>query len=115
MVPQPADAIDIYVGGSAVRKRKGVARYDTGPGHQIRADRKTVIAKEEIGELTRFAFEFGQSSLAAEDHCPVARDREDNSRWLWQRLLCDQDRWAERAGAVIDLSLRQIERVFTLN
>ena len=80
MVPQPADAIDIYVDGIAVRKRKGVARYDSGPSHQIGAGRKTVIAKEEIGELTRFAFEFGQSSLAAEDHYPVACDREDNSR-----------------------------------
>ena len=80
MVPQPADAIDIYVDRIAVRKRKGVARYDSRPSHQIGAGRKTIIAKEEIGELTRFAFELGQSSLAAEDHCPVARDREDNSR-----------------------------------
>jgi hypothetical protein len=52
MVPQPADAIDIYVDGVAVRESKGVARYDSGPSHQIGAGRKTVIAKEEIGELT---------------------------------------------------------------
>ena len=80
MVPQPAYAIDIYVDGIAVRKRKFVARYDSGPSHQIGASRERVIAKEKIGELTRFAFEFSQSCLAAEDHRPVARDREDNSR-----------------------------------
>jgi hypothetical protein len=66
MVPQRADTIAIYVEVSLCASVKIVCRYDSGAGHQIGTGGKAAI-----GELARFALEFGQSSFAPEHHYPL--------------------------------------------
>src|SRR6185312_9412512 len=44
-----------------------------------------------------------------------AFDGDRNGCRCWKRLIGEQKAWSKRAGAVIDLCLRQIERVFAFD
>ena len=70
---------------------------------------------QERGQLLRRALHFRQRGGAAEDGCAAAHDLQvDAGRWIGGSGA-DQDRRAERAAPVVDLGLRQVERIFAFD
>src|SRR5262249_37184479 len=83
--------------------------------HQKASQWKAVVAIEVFRQQLRLTFEFRQRGFASEGDLFAARDSEADLRFLRQWIGSKQNAWAKRAAALIDLRLRKVERVFTLD
>src|SRR4051812_14542457 len=79
--------------------------------------RKRLAAEKVFGKFLERAFDAVDGSLATEDHVALAaKDLNlDIPRTHFGFTRVDVDERTQRAGAVVDLRLRQIEKIFAFD
>ena len=96
-------------------ERKRVRRNDAGAGHEEGAVGKAVVAEQILDKSRWCALQLGERSVGGKCSRAAAHNLKTNRRRGRQRLRRDEHAGPERATAVVDLGLRQIERILSLD
>jgi hypothetical protein len=101
----------------AVSASQGEAGWgnDAGAGHQKAALGEGVVAVQIVDQRSRIALQFAERHLARERQASGAVNLDGDFGPRRQRAFAHQDTRAESAATVVDLGLRQIERVLTFD
>src|SRR6185436_14984481 len=104
------DGNDVTVG-----QREVLPRDDARSRRQDRALRKVELHEQEVGQLVQRALDLRRPRLARERDAARARDLQGDRQIAQAIRVADVDAGADRARAVVDLRLRQVERVVALD
>src|SRR4051794_16753368 len=112
VVLEDADAVDGDPHAVAVLEREVVGRDDAGAGEQDGAGRMRELGEQGGGELLEAALHLADRRRALEDARAVALDPDlDGGRGDVAGVARQHDRPREPERVVVDLGLRQVERV----
>src|ERR1051325_9005055 len=114
-VDERADGFDGDADLVARLQSEIVGRDNARPRQKEAALRERVVAEEKLDERLGRALELRERRLTREDRFAGALDAQLDFGRGGEHRFGDEDRGAERAAPIIDLSLRQVERVRALD
>src|SRR5207244_2781908 len=99
----------------ALREREAFARDDARARREETARREAVVPEEEFDERLGRPLELFEGGRSGERGLPAPEDLKADRGRARRHLVGDQEARAERAAPVVDLGLRQVERILALD